>query len=896
MTFVSERVAAGAALRVSPPAVPAGFVRRPRIDALLSRAARGPVTLVSAGPGYGKTLSLAHWARHGDLPGPVAWLSVDASDDSLPGFWSSLLAAIHASGALPAGSGLAEIAPAARFGPAQADQVIDEIAALSTPLVVVLDDVQQLGDRDLLQTVQRWLDRRPPTVRLVLSARFDPPLRLQRLAVAGALTEIRARELAFDRAEAGKLMRASGLDLPAAALDTLTDRTRGWAAGLRLAAMGLDPRTSEAGVARLRGSDRPVAEYFLAEVLDQLSADDRRFLLHSSVADPVTADLAVALTGDPGAQRRLETFEARNAFLVGLAGGRTWFTWHPLFRELLLHQLTVEEPGMVDELHRRAAAWLEETGDHVGAIGHLSEAREWATIGRLVIERAAPDVVASGAGALADALAPAAARSRVDPTPGTLLASALRNFRRFDYDAMLRDADAAAAMASDMAGDTASDEAAVAGSADLAGTDVLVGVLRMAYARARAPHHLVEAAGRALTLVDQAPRHLVPAVERYRAIASTNLGVGLLWSGDIDSACSMLTDARQACRQWDLGLPELTALGHLAIVDAIRGRYRSARAGSEQARGIADRHGWNPEPQASAHMVALAWAALEQGDPDAADELIAVAAGVGNPDAACRAALSVLTARVALARGEIALAARRMARPSRPGVAADPTWPPLPAGWLRVTAADVELARGNPAGARRLLADRTHTGFTDALRTVTAARCLLAEDDPGGSLDLLTGRMDSLAPFASPAVEARVTASLASARLRRDRQALAWMTEAVELAVTDRVVRPFVTAGGPARALLSRHRSLVGEHQDFTATLVGPADEPDGADRPVERLTEREQSILSYLPTYMKSSDIAADLFVSVNTVKSHLQAIYRKLGAKSRQEAVRRARELGLL
>ncbi len=893
MTFVSERVATGVALRVSPPAVPARFVRRPRIDALLSRATCGPVTLVSAGPGYGKTLSLAHWARHGDRPGPVVWLSVDWSDDSLPGFWSSLLAAIHASGALPAGSGLAEITPAARFGPAQADRVIDEIAALSTPLVVVLDDVQQLTDRDLLRTIQRWLDRRPPTVRLMLSARFDPPLRLQRLAVAGALTEIRARELAFDRVEAGELMRASGLDLPPGALDTLTDRTRGWAAGLRLAAMGLDPRTSEAGVAKLRGSDRPVAEYFLAEVLDQLPADDRQFLLCSSVADPVTADLAVALTGDPGAQARLEKFEARNAFLVGLAGGRTWFTWHPLFRELLLHQLTVEEPGMVDELHRRAAAWLEETGDHVGAIGHLSEAREWAAIGRLVVERAAPDVVASGAGALADALAPAATRSRVDPTPGTLLASALRNFRRFDYDAMLRDVDAAAAVAGDLTGDGAT----AGGSADAVGTDVLIGVLRMAYTRARAPQHLVDAAGQALKLVDQAPRHLVPAVERYRAIASTNLGVGLLWSGDVDSAYSMLTDARQACRQWDLGLPDLTALGHLAIVDAIRGRYRSARAGGEQARGIADRHGWNPEPQASAHMVALAWAALEQGDPDAADELIAVAVGAGNPDAACRAALSVLTVRVALARREIALAARRLPRPSRHGVTADPTWPPVPAGWLRVTAAEVELARGNPAGARRLLVDRTHTGFTDALRTVTAARCLLAEDDPAGSLDLLTRRMDSLAPFASPAVEARVTASLASARLRRDRQALAWMTEAVELAVTDRVVRPFTTAGAPARALLSRHRSLVGAHQDFTATLLGPAVEPDaGPGRPVEQLTEREQSILSYLPTYMKSSDIAADLFVSVNTVKSHLQSIYRKLGATSRQEAVHRARELGLL
>jgi LuxR family maltose regulon positive regulatory protein len=504
---------AGLTLRTSPPTIPPRFVRRPRVDAALSRAAAGAVTLVSAGPGYGKTLGLAHWARHGDPPGRVAWLSVDGSDDSLPGFWSALLGAVQVSGAVPAAHALLGLQPAASFGPAEAAGVIDGLAALPDPLVIVLDDVQQLRDRDLLHSIDLLLERRPPGLHVVLSARYDPPLRLRRLAVADGLTELRSRELAFTTAEARDLLAGSDLPLPDPVVDALVERTRGWAAGLRLAAMSLGPHTSEADVTRLRGSDRPVAEYLLEEVLDQLTADDRRFLLFSSVADPVCAGLASALTGDDDAQSRLARLEGHNAFLVGLAGDRTWFGWHPLFRELLAHRLKIEAPGMAGQLHRRAAAWLEADGDHVAAIGQLTEAGDWASIGRLITERAAPDLVAAQGGALVDALEPTARRSRVDPTPATLLASALWNFRRFDYDAMLRDTNSAALAAADRTDgstDNGTDGSPATGSPDPSGIDVLVVVLRMAYARARDPRSLVATAGEALELIDRVPRHRVP--------------------------------------------------------------------------------------------------------------------------------------------------------------------------------------------------------------------------------------------------------------------------------------------------------------------------------------------------------------------------------------------------
>ncbi len=893
---VSGRSVAGLTLRTSPPAIPSRFVRRPRVEALLRRAVTGAVTLVSAGPGYGKTLSLAHWVRHGGPPGRIAWLSIDGSDDSLPGFWSGLLRAVELSGAIPAGSGLLELRPAASFGLAEAAGVIDELVTLPEPLVVVLDDLQQLRDRDLLRSIDLLLERRPPDLHLVLSARYDPPLRLQRLAVAGGLTEIRSRELAFTPAEARELLAGSDLLLPEGVVEALVDRTRGWAAGLRLAAMGLDRHTSEADVARLRGSDRPVAEYLLDEVLDQLPADDRRFLLFSSVADPVCAGLAQALTGDEDAQSRLERLEARNSFLVGLAGGRTWFGWHPLFRELLAHELTLQAPGMAAHLHHLAAGWLEDRGDYVAAIGQLTAAQDWTAIGRLITERAAPDLVAAQGGALVDALEPAALRSRVEPIPATLLASALRNFRRFDYDAMLRDANSAALAAghSDDVG------AGPATSAPPSGIDVLVAVLRMAHARARDPRSLVAAASEAIELVDRMPRHRLPAVERYRAITTANLGTGLLWNGDLPAAAATLAQAQESCREWELSLPELTTMGHLAIIEAVYGRFPQAVRDGERARTEADRHGWSPEPQASGHMVALAWAALAAGRLDAADRLIAAAIGRGNPDTGCQSALAVLSIEVALTRRDHALAAKRV-DDLNTVIVRGKGLPPMLAACARLAAADAQLVRGRPDGARRLLPDMQNIPFSDALRTVVLAKCLLAEDDATGCLDLLTRRLPELDPFAAPAVDGRLVAALAAARLRQDARSLTLISEAIDIAVAPGIVRPFQLAGARARPLLNRHRGLVGHHATFTTALL-QATEPTGTPAPTpttgptQALTERELSVLVFLPTYMKSNDIAEELFLSVNTVKSHLQAIYRKLGVSSRQEAVLRARELGML
>jgi LuxR family maltose regulon positive regulatory protein len=844
-----------------------------------------PVTLLSAGPGYGKTLALADWVNHTSTR--VAWLSIEPSDDRLPGFWSALLSSLRQSGAVERATALGRLAPAASFSVEDAAGVVDQLARLDEPLVIVLDDLHRLRDRDVLASIELLVHRLAPTVHVVISARHDPALRLRRLAVEGCLWEIRAEQLAFTAAEAAQLLAEGNLHLTSVTISRLVGRTQGWAAGLRLALAGLDRDDPEHAVDQFRGSDRPVADYLMEEVLDQLSGPDRQFLLRASVADPVSADLAQVLTGVPDAQARLEGVEVGNGFIVGRSGGRTWFSWHPLFREMLSHRLGVEHPREVRELYRRAAHWRLDHGDPLGAIRDLTEAEDWVVIGRILTERVAPDVLTATAPALVQSLAPVAARCDVDPTPPTLLASALCHFHRLDYEAMLSDVVAAdAAMGSDT-------------SAASLGADLLIASLRMAYAHAREPSSLVSSANQVLKVVDQLSRLQVPALERYRAIAMTNIGFGLLWDGELHPATTALSDGERACQQWALGLSELTAKGHLALIAALRGQLSLARQQADLALETANEHGWTREPQASAHMIALAMIALDTGRLDEADHLIAIGTRGTNPHVASCVAFAALAVEVALAQRALSQAGRRAAALTalvpRPN-----DLPPMLAGWVRNVLADHLVARGEIDTARALLNQAPVTGYPQARRAVTLARCLLLREDAAAALRHATASFGECAGYLTTAVDARIVAALAAQRLRRDARALELLAEAIDLAAGHGIRVPFMNAGDHLHPMLQRYRALVARHAAFTASLVGvapsaqlPVYAPQGAD---DQLTERERAVLPFLATHLKSMEIANELYLSVNTIKSHQQSIYRKFGVTTRRQAVERARELGLL
>ena len=336
-----------------------GFVPRPRlVEALGEGLARGRM-LVCAPAGFGKTALLADWAR-GDGH-PVAWLGLDGGDSDPARFWRHAVAALDR-----ARPGLA-----GRVGPPPPGSLaglvtalINELAADPGPdeVLLVLDDYHLVGSGPVHESVAFLLENLPPGLRVVVSGRADPPLPLARLRARGQLAELRAADLRFTGEEAAALLgEAAGPGLPAAAAETLTARTEGWAAGLQLAALSLRGHADPAGfVAAFSGSHRFVLDYLADEVLDGQPSEVRAFLLETSVLERLSGELCDAVTGRAGSQAMLAGIERAGLFLVPLDEVRGWWRYHHLFADLLRARLQAEQPGRVQALHRAAAAWCEE--------------------------------------------------------------------------------------------------------------------------------------------------------------------------------------------------------------------------------------------------------------------------------------------------------------------------------------------------------------------------------------------------------------------------------------------------------------------------------------------------------------------------------------------------------
>ena len=333
------------------------------------------MTMVSAPAGSGKTVLLRSWMSQAGVAGRAAWVPVGRGERDPQQFWLSVLAALRET--VP-GSVLVRPVTAAPDldGWAIAEQLLTDLASLDDRVWLVIDDVHELGSDLALRQLELLIMRAPPSLRFVLAARPDVRLGLHRLRLEGELAEIREPDLRFTVVEAGELFAAAGVQLPG--LARLVERTEGWAAGLRLAALSLaghpDP---ERFAAEFSGTERTVAEYLLAEVLDRQSEQVRRLLLRTSFLERVNGELADLLTGDSGGERVLQDLEQANAFVVTLDAGRSWFRYHHLFADLLRLELRRTEPEEVAALHRAASGWFAGHGFGVEAVRHAQAARDW---------------------------------------------------------------------------------------------------------------------------------------------------------------------------------------------------------------------------------------------------------------------------------------------------------------------------------------------------------------------------------------------------------------------------------------------------------------------------------------------------------------------------------------
>src|SRR5271155_2163695 len=364
-----------------------GLIHRHDVMAALNRAAQNRVTIISAPAGTGKTSLLRAWADQPGQDGRIAFMTVRPGQHDMQLFWLTMLGAVRA--AAGTGEGGAQLPPVTpgSSGSAMADKVLSELEESCDRFVLVIDDLHELSSPEAAGQLTALLTRLPPGVRAIVATRRDLPLRLHKLRLAGDLAEIRAAQLRFTSRETRELLAAAGIALPGHVAAMLHQRTEGWAAGLRLAVLSLaghpDP---ERFVAEFSGSDRTVAEYLLAEMLERQPPDVQDLLLRTSLLDRVNGELADVLTGRLGSERILLELEDANAFVVSLDLERTWFRYHHLFSDLLRLELRRTLPAEVPALHRRAAGWFTLHGQVADAIRHTQAAGDWADAARLLVD------------------------------------------------------------------------------------------------------------------------------------------------------------------------------------------------------------------------------------------------------------------------------------------------------------------------------------------------------------------------------------------------------------------------------------------------------------------------------------------------------------------------------
>jgi LuxR family transcriptional regulator, maltose regulon positive regulatory protein len=882
------------ASKLAIPRVPGRVVARPRLFELLDTGVERPVTLVAAPAGSGKTMLLTSWMSAVSPPGPVAWLSLDHGDNEPVRFWTYMLAALCRSGALPADSGLQTLLPSPEGDDALLPLLLHGLEELDSPVVLVLDDVHELTEPRVLHGIEFLVRHAPPQLRLVLSTRADPPLPLHRLLLSGALTQLRAADLAFTVAEVDELL--AGYDYRSRLSDddlaVLQARTEGWAAGLRLAAVSMQHQPDlHRFVMELAGDDRSLAGYLVSEVLDQQPAELRSFLMRTCVVDELSGDLADSLTGRDDGERTLARLERANAFVVAVGSRREWYRYHPLFAELLRYQLRREAPHEVTELRRRAARWYAGHGLPEDAIQQAATVRDWGYAAELIAEHGLGFALCGQDQRFRDLLDRLPADVAHMHPEFAVLAAAERIASSDDgAEASLQQAREQERMLAD----------------DRRPRFALVlAICRLLRARRAGDLDEVLAAGReALAAHAQlgGGANAGGVAAAARAVALSGLGTAELWTGELDAAEVHLQAGQAAALGAGLDDVQLHCLSTLALLQAIGGRLSLAVRTAEAAIGFAGQHA-GASPAVAGALLALAWVHYQRDDLAIASSYLERASeGAGRaPDRPLRVAIKLMERRLRYAQADPADALAELGAARRDLAGWDP--PRLLARWLATAEAQLHLAADDTESARALLGSMEEGTSVAAPEAVAMARKQLAEDDPAGAVRTLSPFLDGAMPAAD--LDMRIRAwllhALASHALDNVDQAAASLRHAVDLAEPEEHRRIFLDGGAPGRALVARYRDWIDISWPFLDELALASLDPaptvvSAMPAMIEALSERERAVLRYLPTMLTFVEIGSELYISVNTTKSHVRSIYRKLGVVGRRDAVRRARHLQLL
>jgi LuxR family maltose regulon positive regulatory protein len=871
------------------PQLPPAALIRPRLLERITKGVLGRLTLVCAPPGAGKTTLLLSWVAAEVSPGPVVWLNLDALDRQPGIFWSYLLTGLARAG-VPTSTVAAPAHPY-RLDSSFLWNLSATLYQRSEPLVVVLDDADVLGDSPVGRQLDFLLRNSGPGLRLVVLTRGESPVPLSRYRLSGMVTEIRAADLAASQEEAEALFALRGVATSAEILDILMTRTRGWMAGLVLTGIGLrDQPQREQRPGGAGGGSEGLREYLDEEVLCGYTPSVRRFLVRMSIADHVPAGLADELTGQPEAARLLAELARHDDFVTCCDQHADCYRYHPVLQDVLRARLEEDSPGSAPQLHRRASAWFVAAGEPTEAAVHAAAAGEWRTAARLLVDGLA--VAQLLAGPESSRLTWLLAGLPAD-TPGaeTAVVRAAVALGRRDAVACA----AQLAQARELAGQTPELASAVA-----------LGACAVASGLAAVTGD-AKAALTACNAVEKLRREMpeAAAVTATHQLVLCNTARALLQVGRMDTALAVLAEAASMAVRCD---PLRRGCdGLFSLAEALRGRLGRAveLAGPDPCpaawpESAADR-------RSAAAEIALAWVASQTGDSAQARRRIAAVAGADLEDPMFASLLAVVRARVHRAEGdpasalavlEAAVGVLEAARGPTDGDRV-PSWLD---GRLAAEAAATWTGTGRPDLATQLLA-----GFGPAAGSEVAlelARARLAD----GEGDLVRGSVTDLLRHVDLPLDVRIDALLlraAEALERGDTAAAKAAAErALRTAAPERLRRPILEAPARLRGFLRHHDELAARHTWFdeaepTRSLPAqaPAIEPQAVRSVlIEPLTEKEHEVLVHLAELLATDEIARRMYVSVNTVRTHVRAILRKLAASRRNEAIRRARELHII
>jgi LuxR family maltose regulon positive regulatory protein len=764
------------------------------------------------------------------------------------------------------------------------------LAAQDPPVTLVVDDFHLLTEPRVLSGLAFLLRNAGAGLRLAVGSQAAPLLPLHRYRLAGGLAEVGADDLAFTAAEAGQLLARHGCQLSAGSLETLMRHSEGWAAGLRLAAISLAAHPGpDLFVAELVIEDSALAGYLVTEVLDIQPRDAREVLLKVSILEHVNAEIATKLTGHEQAGQILMALAHANAFVQSVSGG--WYRFHTMFAEVLRRKLRLEFPDQVPALHRRAAEWYERNGCLTDAVRHAARAGDWPLAARMVINGLA----------IGEIIEPRSGQSMADEFAAMPVGETWAEPHPYLVSAAI--ALSAGRPESALAALEASEKtferlpATQRDPAWLAAT-----LIRLACSRRTGdPAAIAEAAARAEALVTRIPGGALTRHLGIRARVLAARGTAELWTGRLDEAARVLGAGVSAAATPAEERERADCLSHLALAEALRGRLDRAAELARQVTAVGQGDGRPRQEQrpSPAALVALGWVHLERYElREVRSALKQADTALGmSPDRLAGTIACLVAAWDSLAEGHGEAAAQFVAR-ARSGRS-------VPA-WLE--------QRLNMAESQALAA----VGDTEA--ALAAAKRADCDGSPEAAVTLASvwaaaGNADNARAALAPVLaaregvpdRARLQACLVAARVSyhdsdraRGRRSLG---RALRLAEREQVRLPFAVERDWIVPALWRDPDWGGAQQSLVTLLMPyirlPAwpDGPDKAMAPAgEPLTERELQVLRHVSSMLTTAEIASELYISSNTVKSHIKHICHKLAASRRGEAVRRARQLQLI